>query len=64
VGVPSSWASAHYTSNGMNHGGFDEKGQGDTNMRLLSNIKNTGLPVVFNLHGSTNGLKIHGLPTL
>lgn len=43
VGVPSSWASAHYTSNGMNHGGFDEKGQGDTNMRLLSNIKNTGM---------------------
>lgn len=43
VGVPSSWASAHYTSNGMNHGGFDEKSQGDTNMRLLSNIKNTGM---------------------
>jgi len=43
VGVPSSWAAAHYTSNGMNHGGFDEKGQGDTNMRLLSNIKKTGM---------------------
>lgn len=43
VGVPSSWAAAHYTSNGMNHGGFDEKSQGDTDMRLLSNIKKTGM---------------------
>lgn len=43
VGVPSSWVAAHYTSNGMNHGGFDEKGQGDTDIRLFTNIKKTGL---------------------
>jgi hypothetical protein len=38
-GVPSSWGVAHYTSNGMNHGGFDELKQGETNLRLLNNIK-------------------------
>jgi len=38
-GVPSSWGVAHYTSSGMNHGGFDELSQGETNLRLLNNIK-------------------------
>ena len=38
-GVPSSWGVAHYTSSGMNHGGFDELGQGETNLRLLNSIK-------------------------
>lgn len=40
-GVPSSWAIAHYTSSGMNHGGFDEYNQGLTNIRLLNTIKST-----------------------
>lgn len=38
-GVPSSWGVAHYTSSSMNHGGFDEESQGQTNMRLLNSIK-------------------------
>lgn len=38
-GVPSSWGVAHYTSSGMNHGGFDELGQGETDIRLLNTIK-------------------------
>ena len=42
-GIPSSWGVAHYTSSGMNHGGFDEQSQGETNLRLLSNIKSIGL---------------------
>ncbi|MBP6611575.1 MAG: T9SS type A sorting domain-containing protein, partial [Paludibacter sp.] len=42
-GLPSSWGVAHYTSSGMNHGGFDDQSQGETNMRLLSNIKSIGL---------------------
>ncbi len=41
-GVPSSWAIAHYSSSGMNHGGFDDYNQGLTNLRLLENIKNVG----------------------
>jgi hypothetical protein len=40
-GVPSSWAIAHYTSSGMNHGGFDEYNQGLTDIRLLNTIKDT-----------------------
>ncbi|MFW5754265.1 MAG: Ig-like domain-containing protein, partial [Marinilabiliaceae bacterium] len=40
-GVPSSWAAAHYASSGLNHGGFDEKGQGEANIRMLQNIENT-----------------------
>lgn len=40
-GVPSSWVIAHYTSSGMNHGGFDEFSQGLTNIRLLTTIKET-----------------------
>ncbi len=36
-GVPSSWGIAHYTSNGMYHGGYDEKTQGEINARLLEN---------------------------
>ncbi|MFO8001083.1 MAG: Ig-like domain-containing protein [Marinilabilia sp.] len=40
-GVPSSWATAHYASSGLNHGGFDEKGQGEANIRMLHNIENT-----------------------
>jgi len=42
-GIPSSWGVAHYTSSGMNHGGFDEQGQGETNMRLLKSIKSENL---------------------
>ena len=37
-GVPSSWTTAHYTSSGMNHGGFDEYNQGLTDMRILQSI--------------------------
>jgi hypothetical protein len=36
-GVPSSWGIAHYTSSGMNHGGFDELQQGEIDLRLLRN---------------------------
>lgn len=38
-GVPSSWGVAHYTSSGMNHGGFNEKSQGETDIRMLHTIK-------------------------
>lgn len=40
-GVPSSWGVAHYASSGMNHGGFDETGQGNTNLRMLETIENS-----------------------
>jgi len=40
-GVPSSWGIAHYATSGMNHGGFDELGQGENNIRILNTIKNT-----------------------
>jgi len=42
-GVPSSWGVAHYASSGMNHGGFDELRQGETNLRLLNTIKTAKL---------------------
>lgn len=38
-GVPSSWGIAHYASSGMNHGGFDEQNQGETNIRMLQTIE-------------------------
>lgn len=38
-GVPSSWGVAHYTSSGMNHGGFSEASQGETDIRLLNSMK-------------------------
>lgn len=38
-GVPSSWAIAHYSSSGMNHGGFDEYNQGLTDLRMLNSIE-------------------------
>ncbi len=41
-GVPSSWANGHYSTTGMNHGGFDEYNQGLTNIRILKSINNTG----------------------
>ncbi len=41
-GVPSSWGVAHYTTNGMYHGGYDETKQGELNIRLLENIHTTG----------------------
>jgi len=41
-GVPSSWGIAHYSTSGMNHGGFDEEEQGNTNIRLLNTIRTTG----------------------
>ncbi|WP_236979420.1 Ig-like domain-containing protein [Membranihabitans maritimus] len=37
-GVPSSWANAHFSTSGMNQGGFDEYHQGLTNIRLLESI--------------------------
>ena len=40
-GVPSSWGVAHYASSSMNHGGFDEEEQGNTNMRILETIEDT-----------------------
>lgn len=40
-GVPSSWGVAHYSTSGMNHGGFDEYNQGETNIRLMKTIENT-----------------------
>ncbi len=40
-GVPSSWVIAHYSTSGMNHGGFDEYNQGLTNIRILQNIRDT-----------------------
>ncbi len=40
-GVPSSWGVAHYATSGMNHGGFDEAGQGNTDIRLLNTIEAT-----------------------
>lgn len=41
-GVPSSWGTAHYASSGMNHGGFDESEQGETNIRILKTIESSG----------------------
>ena len=41
-GVPSSWGIAHYATSGMNHGGFDEQNQGETNIRMLKTIENSG----------------------
>lgn len=38
-GVPSSWATAHYASSGMNHGGFNELSQGITNIRMLNTFQ-------------------------
>ncbi|MES2592458.1 MAG: Ig-like domain-containing protein [Bacteroidota bacterium] len=40
--VPSSWGVAHYTSNGMNHGGFDQQEQGETVLRLFHNLEDSG----------------------
>lgn len=42
TGVPSSWGVAHYTSSGMNHGGFDQQKQGETILRLFHNIEDAG----------------------
>lgn len=42
-GVPSSWGVAHYTSSGMNHGGFDEESQGETNIRLLHTMRDANI---------------------
>lgn len=41
-GVPSSWGVAHYASSGMNHGGFDEVGQGNTVVRMFKSLETTG----------------------
>lgn len=40
-GVPSSWGIAHYATSGMNHGGFDELNQGETNIRMLNTIRDS-----------------------
>jgi hypothetical protein len=42
-GVPSSWGVAHYSSSGMNHGGYDEIEQGEINLRLLQTIFDANL---------------------
>ncbi|MBL0049119.1 MAG: cadherin-like domain-containing protein [Bacteroidetes bacterium] len=39
TGVPSSWGIAHYSTSGMNHGGANQKEQGQTMIRLLHNVK-------------------------
>lgn len=39
IGTPSSWGIAHYSSNGMNHGGYSEIEQGLNFLRLLDNIE-------------------------
>lgn len=39
IGTPSSWGIAHYSSNGMYHGGNSEVAQGLNFLRLLNNIK-------------------------
>ncbi|MES2730719.1 MAG: T9SS type A sorting domain-containing protein [Bacteroidota bacterium] len=41
-GVPSSWGIAHYSSNGMHHGGLDEREQGEYALRMLKNIESAG----------------------
>lgn len=41
-GVPSSWGNAHFGYSGMHHGGFDEKQQGEYDVRMLKNIYATG----------------------
>ncbi len=41
-GVPSSWVSAHFAQSGMHHGGFDERQQGENNMRILRNMEAAG----------------------
>lgn len=40
-GAPSSWGIAHYATSGMNHGGFDEYNQGETNIRMLKTIRDS-----------------------
>ncbi|WP_291855185.1 Ig-like domain-containing protein [Marinilabilia sp.] len=41
-GVPSSWGIAHYATSGMNQGGFDEQNQGETNIRMLRTMEQSG----------------------
>lgn len=41
-GVPSSWGNAHFAFSGMHHGGFSEKEQGETDVRMLDNIYESG----------------------
>lgn len=41
-GVPSSWVNGHFSTSGMNHGGFDEKDQGLNNLRILNTIRSAG----------------------
>ena len=41
-GVPSSWGNAHWGYTDMNHGGHDEKEQGEVSARLLRTIYETG----------------------
>lgn len=41
-GIPSSWVNAHFAQSGMHHGGFDERKQGEYNMRILRNIQTSG----------------------
>lgn len=41
-GAPSSWGVAHYATNGIHHGGYDEKTQGENAMRMLKSIETAG----------------------
>lgn len=42
IGGPSSWGSAHFAHNGIHHGGYDERTQGENNLRLMRNIATAG----------------------
>lgn len=42
IGGPSSWGSAHFAHNGIHHGGYDERTQGEYNLRLMRNIETAG----------------------
>lgn len=41
-GVPSSWGNAHFAHSGMHHGGENETEQGEFNIRILENIRESG----------------------
>ncbi len=43
IGIPSSQGNAHTTISGLNHGGFDEVGQGKAVNRTLRNVVDAGL---------------------
>jgi hypothetical protein len=42
IGGPSSWGTAKFAHNGIHHGGYDERTQGENNIRLMRNIVSAG----------------------